>query len=399
MRIRKLSIALAAAAIGVLALGAAPVLGADHRDAPLTKDSPRADINDFYAWRQPNGNVTYAMTINPLTTPGDTAKLQLDPSVIYTFRFDRTGDHVADGASKWVFSGNGPIQDVTIINQRPGFPSDAVALDASGIATAQFKSSSGSAANVVTLANGNRVFVGPRDDPFFFDLAGFQNGLKFTGVDTFKGTNVTVIAIELTAANFMAINAANDGKLSIWVTTSKQDTLGNWVQIDRMGRPAINTVFIPAAKKDAFNNNGPDRDKAIYRADVKAALTALGSPAVDTLTDLLLPDTMAFDYNKPNGYLNGRAPKDDVIDISLQAITGNAAAGDGVNANDVPFSDTFPYFAPPHGGGAPLPPNTGTGVSMDRSDLNWTLPIALVVAAALLGSAGFVGRRTVKQEA
>jgi hypothetical protein len=399
MRIRKLSIALAAAALGVLALGAMPALGADHRDAPLTKDSPRADINDFYVWRQPNGNVTWAMTINPLTTPGDTGKLMLDPSVVYTFRFDRSGDNVPDGAVKFVFSGSGPVQDMTVIFQRAGIPSDAVALDASGNVNVTGKTSVGSAVNIVTAANGTRYYVGPRDDPFFFDLAGFQNGLKFTGVDTFKGTNVTVIAFEVTAALFAANNAANQGKLTGWVTTSKQDTLGNWVQIDRMGRPAINTVFIPAGKKDAFNNNGPDRDKAIYAADVKAALTSLGSPAVDALTDLLIPDVMTFDYNKPGGYLNGRAPKDDVIDISLQAITGNAAAGDGVNANDVPFSDAFPYFAPPNGGGAPLPPNTGTGVSMDRSNLNWTLPIALVVAAALLGAAGFVGRRTVKQEA
>ena len=399
MRIRKLSIALAAAALGVLALGAVPALGSDHRDSPLTKDSPKADIGDFYVWKLPNGNVVYAMTVNPLTTPADTGKLSLDPNVVYTFRFDRFGKNVADGAVKFVFSGNGPVQDVTVYGTIGGVPSDAVSLDASGVFLASGKTSVGSGVSDFFAANGQRFFVGPRDDPFFFDLAGFQNGLKFTGVDTFKGTNVTVIMFEVPAARFLANQAENGGKLSLWATTSKQATLGNWVQIDRVGRPAINTVLIPAAKKDAFNSDSPDRDKAIYRADVKAALTALGSPNVEALTDLLIPDVMTFDYNKPGGYLNGRAPKDDVIDITLQAITGNAAAGDGVNANDVPFSDTFPYFAPPHGGGAPLPPNTGNGVLLDRADLNWTLPIALVVAAALLGAAGLVGRRTAGPEA
>ena len=63
MRIRKLSIALVTAALGVIALGAMPALGADHRDSPLTKDSPKADIGDFYVWKLPNGNVVYAMTV------------------------------------------------------------------------------------------------------------------------------------------------------------------------------------------------------------------------------------------------------------------------------------------------------------------------------------------------
>ena len=112
---------------------------------------------------------------------------------------------------------------------------------------------------------------------------------------------------------------------------------------------------------------------------------------------------MTVDLSKPTNYLNGRSLKDDVIDISLQTITGNATIGDGVNANDVPFLNDFPYFAAPHGGGAggtaPLPPNTGNGLLMDRSDLNWTLPIALVAAAGLLGAAGFVGRRKSEEQA
>ena len=64
---------------------------------------------------------------------------------------------------------------------------------------------------------------------------------------------------------------------------------------------------------------------------------------------------------------NGRRLGDDVVDIELRAIaqgygtflngafglpnkTPNNLLGDGVDANDVPFSNTFPYVAAPHQG-------------------------------------------------
>jgi hypothetical protein len=68
------------------------------------------------------------------------------------------------------------------------------------------------------------------------------------------------------------------------------------------------------------------------------------------------------------GFPNGRRLADDVVDIEIQALVGAVrtgeivqalAAGDGVNANDNAFSDTFPYVALPNmvsvnqtGGGA-----------------------------------------------
>ena len=64
------------------------------------------------------------------------------------------------------------------------------------------------------------------------------------------------------------------------------------------------------------------------------------------------------------GFPNGRRLSDDVIDISLRAVLGvllpdhQALAdtiGDGVNANDVPFLDAFPYVAYPASGSNPSP--------------------------------------------
>src|SRR5215475_1535256 len=69
------------------------------------------------------------------------------------------------------------------------------------------------------------------------------------------------------------------------------------------------------------------------------------------------------------GFPNGRRLTDDVVDIELQALEGAAqtgklvpalAAGDGVNANDQPFSKSFPYVALPNVGAVNKVGSTGT---------------------------------------
>lgn len=392
MRLRKATLALGAAAVAVGGLGAIPALGADHRDAPLAQGSPALDINDVYAFTANGGNLVVAMTVNPLTSPAGTGALKLDPEATYILKFDTNGDAVADIAGKIWVSGNGAVQD---ISWGDAVNANAVSHDRSvDTPHPAGKTSAGSAVTTVTNGVGGKLYIGPRDDPFFFDLAGFQNGLKFTGVDTFKGTNVTAIVVEIPKA--VIGGAAPSGQVGVWAATTKRNAAGTWEQIDRMGRPAINTVFIPSAQKDAFNSNNPDRDAAIYTDEVKAALDSLASPATEALAGILLPDILTVDLNKPVGYLNGRGLADDVIDISLQAITGSTTIGDGVNANDKAFASTFPYLAAPHGATAPGAPNTGTGLEQaveGDGAPSWTLPAGLALAGLLLAAAGVVQRR------
>jgi len=53
--------------------------------------------------------------------------------------------------------------------------------------------------------------------------------------------------------------------------------------------------------------------------------------------------------NAGAGFPNGRRPADDVIDTILFLVTnGGLTTGDHVNANDVAFRDSFPFFAAPH---------------------------------------------------
>jgi hypothetical protein len=87
--------------------------------------------------------------------------------------------------------------------------------------TAQVRVSRG--ATPVTASNGGiTVFAGVRDDPFFFDLTQFQailagqaSGFRNPGVDTFAGTNVLAIVVEV------PISMLGGSSLNVWGTTSR----------------------------------------------------------------------------------------------------------------------------------------------------------------------------------
>ena len=54
------------------------------------------------------------------------------------------------------------------------------------------------------------------------------------------------------------------------------DTSGMFVQKDQMARPAINTVFVGAARKDEFNMTAPSQMSAAFKTDFVNKLTAFG---------------------------------------------------------------------------------------------------------------------------
>lgn len=122
------------------------------------------------------------------------------------------------------------------------------------------------------------------------------------------------------------------------------------VQVDRFGLPAVATVFIPTAQKDAYNQAAPVNDVAEYTDEVVAVLTSFGHPNPAGLAGALLPDIQPIDLSAPTAFLNGRALADDVITAELGLIFGSNADlnDDHVDANDRPFLGTFPYLAAPH---------------------------------------------------
>ena len=268
------------AALLVTQLGGPSQAGAaDHRDAPgLTPPGGdiRADINDVYAFEAANANRTaIVLTVNGLTAantpvyfgrgvPG----INANKRILYYIHVDNDGDAIADvtyrlrfgkprnGVQKFELMRNGQVL-IPLWNGR----------------TTRFDTNPQSSSG-----GGARVFAGVSEDPFFFDLPGFINlakGLDAIGLDndptnnaesfigctgsrpdSFAGMNVSSIVLEVPDSQLRRGPTGNT--VGIWAST----TIGGQ-QVDRMGRPAIATVFIPN------NPIPPDNDRRLAEGNVQ----------------------------------------------------------------------------------------------------------------------------------
>jgi uncharacterized protein DUF4331 len=327
--------------------GPAPARAADHLDAPgLTPPggSIQTDITDVYAFRSPTHpqNSVLVLNVNGVL-PGDWTFARGIPGVghtnpvSYNLNVDNDGDARADVRLRVRFGV--PAADGS---QRFEVKANHRVLIPRGIGES---TAFGAPAHIVTH-DGVTAFAGRRDDPFFFDLAAFRNGLQFcpggVGTDFFLGKNVSSIVLELPSR--MLTSGPHHPQIGVWATTKAGHT-----QIDRMGRPAINTVFLHGDRKNLFNQGRPHNDQRDFRVDVVDTLISLGNSEdrANALADVLLPDILTFDTSSSAGFLNGRQLSDDVIDAELNLITNGAVATDCV-ANDSTFLSTFPYVGNPN---------------------------------------------------
>lgn len=394
------------AILAVAALtGLMPAMGADHADAPLSKANHQEDLADVYAFNDAGtqGNVVFAMTVNPLSMPGDAPAF--DQAGLYQFKIDNNADAVADVSYNATFGAPGADGSQTVtLRKQTGAGADDFAGGGTQVLTGS--TTAGYASPNVITQGSTRLFAGLRDDPFFFDLDAFKNNLMFRnpGVNFFAGLNVSAIVLSIPSSDF----AGSGTTAGVWAVTSKSGTV-----IDRMGRPAINTVFIPADQKDNFNATKPSSDVSAWKPTVVAKLEALGrTPAdADTLANALLPDILTFDTGQAFAFLNGRALANDVIDAELQLITGNNAATDNV-ANDSTFLTALPFLGAPNQAPAATPttaapaaatptrpsgvvaPNTGTGDTGGGGHTALWLLLGVAGAAGLaLGGGAVMARR------
>ena len=139
-------------------------------------------------------------------------------------------------------------------------------------------------------------------------------------------------------------------------------------QADQVGRPAVNTVFIPASGKDSFNTTIPALMPGFFANDMKTSLLTLNAGYTTNLlgltadqfigvlsTDVLnVATTGVTSFYNGTEVLTGRTLGDDVIDVELTLIFGGPSGGDNagltsdhVNSNDKAFLASFPYEASP----------------------------------------------------
>ena len=304
--------------------------------------------------------------------------------------------------------------------------------------------------SIGTTSDGGKVFVGQRDDPFFIDLGMTFDLINFRDTKTgnaggFKddlaGYAVNSFVLELPESALLngvqsgggknAVTSGKKGKgkknhskkrsvghasstpvVGVWASTERRKLeitngrgrggQGPWVQVNRLGNPLINELFIPLSRKDEFNRTKPSGDAARFgeyalepelvkainalfnlgcpttnRQDIVQALftgipgvTQIGSKpaAADTLKlNLSVPPTAPGAVNRFGviggdnaGLPNGRRLFDDTVDIYLRVACGflvppaqggkQLPLGDGVDVNDKSFLSSFPYVAAPTSG-------------------------------------------------
>lgn len=316
---------------------------ADHLDAPGLVSpgmDPRIDITDVYAFQKPGdpSKSILVMNVNPLAP---TLANEFDSRALYEINVDTNGDAITDTAFRITFSPK--VLGVQRGKVRIATGNDAARLGASGDVIIDAAPVSFGSEALVTSAGPFAFFAGFRSDPFFFDLLGFLNGLHFTGSDFFIDKNVFGIVLEVPNSAL-----GSNPHVGIWSRCAIRQA-GRLVQIDRMGRPAINTVFNHGAEKNTFNSITPDQDRALFEDGFISTLESFGYSASQAtgIAEILLPDILTYDYSSSAGFLNGRGLADDAIDIELNLVTNGAVTTDGVGAHS-DLLPSFPYLGNPH---------------------------------------------------
>jgi hypothetical protein len=224
-------------------------------------------------------------------------------------------------------------------------------------------------------------------------------------VDGFAGYNISLIAVEAPISMLTADGAvptdpkSANAKIAGWASTYRQTVTiregrddprgqGDWVQVDRVGNPLTVEALIPLPLKDRWNRSQPadDAQFAAFIGDPVLAsavfhgVFGLKVPPAQRkdLLGVYVPDITRIDLTTPATPMasqnrlgplagdnagwpfGGRRIGDDVVDIGFRAVAGvlvpgfgdtpNNQLGDGVNSNDVPYLDRFPFHAPPHAG-------------------------------------------------
>jgi hypothetical protein len=249
------------------------------------------------------------------------------------------------------------------------------------------------ALQAVTTKGNISAFAGPRDEPFFVDLHVFDL-LGVGGSPTTNGINVMSLVLEVpitdlakggkrpvagdtSPSSVIGVHAsASRPQVRVLRRTRSADDYGNMIQVSRLGWPLINEVIIPLGDKDKYNRSQPVDDvknfggyildpevpkllNGVLGANCKPTaaggrvdIVGLLSPNGTAPADLLRINITADQTRAETKFPNGRALTDDVTDTLLTVACNKTGltVSDGVDANDKPFTATFPYLASPASG-------------------------------------------------
>lgn len=211
-------------AFAVIALTTGGIIyAADHIDTP-TVTGQSSDITDLYVFRaQDPNNLVFVANTQGLMTPGVTAAGKFDENTVIEFNIDNNGDAIEDYVIQCKYDAASNKMQVygPIAPSEKGTRSKLEGSVTADVTVTPY----GTAAITNTGASGIKVFAGPRDDPFFFDLdqykkiiAGTATSFLPVGVDKFAGTNVMSVVVEVPKS----LISSPLGKINVWLETKKK---------------------------------------------------------------------------------------------------------------------------------------------------------------------------------
>lgn len=210
------------AVLGIIAIAAGIAYAADHIDSPAVTNQT-TDITDVYVFRgQDPNNLVFVGNTQGLLAPSATGAAKFDENTLLEFNIDNNGDNVEDLVIQGIARGG------KMFVYGPFKPSvTGTKSFVKGNSTAKVDITYYGESAKIGTGGGLKVFAGPRDDPFFFDLTQFRKVIKGEassfnkpGTDTFAGTNVLSFVVEVPKS---MLGSAN-GKISVWMETKKKVT-------------------------------------------------------------------------------------------------------------------------------------------------------------------------------
>jgi hypothetical protein len=208
-------------ATGVISAGI--LYASDHMDSPTVTGTP-ADITDLYVFAgQDTNHLVFVGNTQGFLTPANSAAAKFDENTLIQFSIDNNGDNIEDLVIQCKYNAStnrmeiyGPI--------KPSVTGTVSKIEGPMIASVEVTPYGSSPK--IALQNGIAVFAGTRDDPFFFDLdqykkiiAGTATSFNNPGTDTFAGTNVLSVVVEVPKEYL-----GGTGKLNVWLTTRTKES-------------------------------------------------------------------------------------------------------------------------------------------------------------------------------
>ena len=416
----------------ILLVAPAPVMAANHREAPITALDRAADITDWFAFVSYDDptKVTLILNVDPLLDPGNGPNyFPFDPDIVYSMKIDNDWDAVEDVSFEFRFTseyrapglftgflgaGNGipsPANAPKGINGpvaagSPLIPPAITSLDGKGSEGLNFRQTytvtmvqgTGPNAKRTELTSGQKLFavpsnVGSRTMPNYTALAKQGIYSLTNGVRVFAGTVDDPFYIDL-GGTFDSLNLRGmftSGAVGVLTPAQDADDKTNIAPDSVLGYN-VNSIAleVPISMLTKDNNRWT-------ASDPRATIGTWGVTSRPRMTIRRSPDEMAGNPTSPNEYrqvqrmghplineviigtgskdrFSMSEPKDDAqfATFALDPLLARAMnAVFGITVPDAPRTDLLPLvqYLPPIAG-----PTTPKGPVADMLRLNTGVP-------------------------